>query len=373
MGEEPLPASARGAEVRSVQRMAIVGELTGGIVHDFNNILTAIAGTIEILAEATAGQPETEVAARLISEAVTRGASLTSHLLAFAHGTPSQPRDVGINALLVDAARLLRPILGERIQFDQVFDGGVWPAAVDPSLLMAGILHFALMAREAMPEGGKLVFETRNARPDEGRVGEGCEVHAEDEVMVVVTASGHGGGERLEQMLTGPNAGRDLIAQTKGRIKIYRTAGGGTSVAIYLPQAMGVVSPLASDLDETTNAAILIVEDDILVRNLVVAQVQSLGYRPLAAGNAGEALAIFDSGATIDLLFTDIVMPGSIDGPRLAREARSRRPTLKVLYTSGYAEAAPVHDRRLDADALILAKPYRKAELAKMIRAALAD
>jgi signal transduction histidine kinase len=140
--------------------MAIVGQLTGGVVHDFNNILTVIAGTIEILADAVAGQPELEAVAGLISEAAARGASLTSHLLAFAHGKPSQPRDVDVNSLLVDAARLLRPTLGEQIEIDTVLAAGGSPALVDPSRLMAAILNLAIMARDAMPEGGTLSFET---------------------------------------------------------------------------------------------------------------------------------------------------------------------------------------------------------------------
>jgi CheY-like chemotaxis protein len=372
MGQKPLPADGLDTEIRPAQRTEIVGQLTGGIVHDFNNILTVIAGTIEILAEAVAGQPKLEAVARLISEAATRGAGLTSHLLAFASGKPSQPRDVDVNALLVDAARLLRPTLGEHVEIETVLAAGISPARTDPSLLMAAILHLALMARDAMPEGGKLCFETGNTGPGKGGIGEGSEVHAEEDVMVAVTASGRGArSDRLDRMLVEANMSENLIAQTNGRMKICSNARQGTSVKILLPRARGSVQPLAEAPLDAGNAAILIVEDDMLVRSCVVAQVQSLGYRTLAVGNADEALAIFDSGAAIDLLFTDIIMPGSTNGRRLAIEARSRRPTLKVLYTSGYAQTALIQDGRLDTGALLLAKPYRKADLAKMIRAAL--
>jgi CheY-like chemotaxis protein len=372
MGQKPPPADALDTEVRPAQRMEIVGQLTGGIVHDFNNILTVITGTIEILAEAVAGQPKLEAVARLIGEAATRGASLTSHLLAFASGKPSQPRDVDVNALLVDAARLLRPTLGEQVEIETVLAAGVSPARTDPSLLMAAILHLAIMARDAMPEGGKLSFETGNTGSGEGGIGEGGEVHAEDDVVVTVTTSGHGvHSDCLDRMLVEANMSEDLISQADGRMKICSKAGQGTSVKIFLPRARGSVQPLAEDPVEAGKATILIVEDDMLVRSYVVALVQSLGYRALAAANAEEALAIFDSGAAIDLLFTDIVMPGSTNGRRLAIEARSRRPSLKVLYTSGYAQTALIRDGRLDAGALLLAKPYRKADLAKMIRAAL--
>jgi CheY-like chemotaxis protein len=371
MRQKSLPADGVEAEVCLAHRMEIVGQLTGGIVHDFNNILTVITGTIEILAEAAAGQPELETAAGLISEAAARGASLTSHLLAFARGKPSQPRDVDVNALLVDAARLLRPTLGEQIEIDQALAAGVYPALVDPSLLMAAILHLAIMARDAMPEGGKLLFETGNAGSAES--GADGEASAGDDVLITVNASGHRAcSGRLDRTLIGRNVSQDLIAQTNGRIKISSKAGRGTSIKIFLPRACRSVQPRAEGPSETGHAAILIVEDDILVRNYVVAQVQSLGYRTLAASNAGEALAIFDSGASVDLLFTDIVMPGAINGRRLAIEARNRRPSIKVLYTSGYAEIALKHDGRFDADAFLLAKPYRKADLAKMIRAALA-
>lgn len=352
--------------------MAIVGQLTGGVVHDFNNILTVIAGTIEILADAVAGQPELEAVAGLISEAAARGASLTSHLLAFAHGKPSQPRDVDVNSLLVDAARLLRPTLGEQIEIDTVLAAGVSPVLADPSRLMAAILNLAIMARDAMPEGGKLTFETRNAASGEGDVGAKGEVCVGDDVVVAVNACSHAAcGERRDRTFIDLKLIQDLIGHRNGDIKIGGEAGQGKSVEIYLPRARTSVRPRAEQC-QTGNGTILVVEDDILVHNYVVSQLRGLGYRALSASNASEALAIVNSDESIDLLFTDVVMPGSINERRLAVEASKRRPSLKVLYTSGYAENALIDDGRLDADALLLAKPYRKIELAKMIRAALA-
>jgi CheY-like chemotaxis protein len=371
MLRESPSAEALQAEALPAQRMAIVGQLTGGVVHDFNNILTVIAGTIEILADAVAGQPELEAVAGLISEAAARGASLTSHLLAFAHGKPSRPRDVDVNSLLVDAARLLRPTLGEQIEIDTVLAAGVSPALVDPSRLMAAILNLAIMARDAMPEGGKLTFETRNAASGEGDVGAKGESVGGD-VVLAVNACGHGAcGERPDRTFIDLNLVQDLIGDSNSDIKMGCEAGQGTSVKIYLPRASRSVQPRAEEC-RTGNGTILVVEDDALVHNYVVAQLRGLGYRTLSASNASEALAIVDSGESIDLLFTDLVMPGPINGQRLAIEARIRRPSLKVLYTSGYAEIALIHDGRPDADALLLAKPYRKIELAKMIRAALA-
>jgi CheY-like chemotaxis protein len=237
---------------------------------------------------------------------------------------------------------------------------------------MAAILNLAIMARDAMPEGGKLTFETRNAASGEGGVDAEGEVFVGDDVVVAVNACGHGAcGERPDRTFIDLNLIHDLIGQSNGDIKIGCEAGQGTSVKIYLPRARSSVQPRAEEC-QTGNGTILIVEDDTLVHNYVVTQLRGLGYRTLSASNASEALAIVDSGESIDLLFTDLVMPGPIDGRRLAIEASNRRPSLKVLYTSGYAENARIHDGRLDADALLLAKPYRKADLARMIRAALA-
>jgi CheY-like chemotaxis protein len=357
--------------------MEIVGQLTGGVVHDFNNILTVITGTIEILAEAVADRPELAAIARLIDEAAARGADLTSHLLAFARGQPSQPRGVDVNALLVEAARLLRPTLGEQIEIDSMLATDVPPAWVDPSLLMTAILNLAILARDAMPEGGKLTLETRSAAAGESYASANGEVTAENYVMIAVNASGHGiFADHPDRAFVEIGMIKDFIRQSNGHIKVGSEAGRGTSVEIHLPRAAGLARSPAEDSGsahiERGGEAILIVEDDALLRNCVVTQAQSLGYRTLAAGNASEALAIIDSGEKIDLLFTDVVMPGTVNGRQLAIEALNRRPSLKVLYTSGYAKDAMTHDGRLDADVLLLAKPYRKVDLARMIRNALA-
>jgi CheY-like chemotaxis protein len=370
MSEKPLPAESAEVQVCLARRMEIVGQLTGGVVHDFNNILTVISGTIEILAEAVADRPDLAAIAGLITEAATRGASLTSNLLAFARGQPSQPRDVDVNALLADAARLLRPTLGEHIEIDALPAFDVSLALVDPSLLMTTILDLAVMARDAMPEGGKLSFETRNAVSGERCASVEHEIGLANHVMVAVNASGCATGS--DRAFADIGMVRDFIKQSNGHFDVRNNAGRGTSVKMYLPRASGFVRPLAEDPSEGGDEAILIVEDDDLVRRYVVAQVQSLGYRTFAAGNAGEALTIIDEGEKIDLLFTDVVMPGSINGWQLGVEALRRRPALKVLYTSGYAKIDMPCDGRLDTGVLLLAKPYRKVDLAKMIRTALA-
>jgi len=369
MHQRSLSAEAVEAQIRQARRMEIVGQLTGGIVHDFNNILTVISGTIEILQEAVADRADLAAVAGLIAEAAARGASMTSNLLAFAHSQPSRPRPVDVNALLVDAARLLRPTLGEHIEIDVLRATDASLTLVDPNLLMTTILNLAVMARDAMPEGGKLTFETRNAASEERCAGVEDEIGIADYVMVAVNASGC--AAHSDRGFADIGMVSDFIKQSNGHINVRNDAGRGTSVKMYLPRASGLAQSPADD-PLGGDEAILIVEDDDLVRRYVVSQVRSLGYRTFAVGNASEALTIIDKGEKIDLLFTDVVMPGSINGWQLATEALHRRPALKILYTSGYAKIDMSRDGHLDTDVLLLAKPYRKVDLAKMIRTALA-
>ena len=254
MLQKSLSAETAEAQVRLAQRMEIVGRLTGGIVHDFNNILTVITGTIGILAEAVADRPDLAAIAGLIDQAAARGADLTGHLLAFTRGGPSQPCEVDVNALLVDATRLLRPTLGELIEIDTALASGVASVLVDPKLLMTAILNLAIMVSDAMPEGGKLTFETRNARPDEGCVDPNGDAAAE--VMVAVYASGIGvSAGDPDRALFDLSRIQDLVRPTGGRVKMDSEVGRRrseigtsaieTSAKIYLPRATGLVHPPA--------------------------------------------------------------------------------------------------------------------------------
>jgi signal transduction histidine kinase len=227
------------------QRMEIVGRLTGGIGHDLNNVLTVITGTIGILAEAVADRPDLAAITGLIDQAAARGADLTAYLIAFTRGQSSQPAEVDVNALLVDAVRLLRPTLGELIEIETVLASDVAPALIDPKRLMTAVLNLAIVMRDAMAEGGKLTLETANAAPDEGRAGANSELFAGDQVMVAVRASGLGA--------SGPGASaghparpiadlgvtEDLVRSANGLVEIDSEGGHGTSVKIYLPQARG--------------------------------------------------------------------------------------------------------------------------------------
>ncbi|MDB5638229.1 MAG: putative sensor histidine kinase with a response regulator receiver domain, partial [Bradyrhizobium sp.] len=316
MPQNCLPAEAAAARICRAQRMEIVGQLTGGVVHDFNNILTVIVGMIEILSESVADRPQLAAVAALIAEAADRGAGLTSHLMAFARGKPSQPREVDVNALLVEAARLLRPTLGEQIEIDTMLAADVSPAWIDPSQLMTAILYLAIVARDAMPEGGKLGFATASSVAAKNDAGA-----AADHIVIAVNASGHGvTADGEDSAFADLGITDDIIRQCNGDIEIRRGAGRSTSVEIHLPKATSLARPSVEDSGkriEGGDEAVLIVEDDALVRGYVVVQVQSLGYRTLTAANAHEALAVIDDGEKIDLLFTDMVMPGSIDGRQL--------------------------------------------------------
>jgi signal transduction histidine kinase len=232
MGHNPTPEALGDAQIAEDRRMAIVGRLTSGIVHDFNNILTVISGTIEILAEAVADRPDLAAIARLIDEAAARGANLTSHLLAFARGQSSPPRDVDVNAVVVEAARLLRPTLGERIEIAAMPASDVLLALVDPHQLMTAILHLALMARDAMPEGGRLALETGSRVADGGGVGDG--------VMVAVSAFRHGISHgHADRPFADFGRVNDFVKQSNGQIRVCSEAGAETTVKIHLLRTTG--------------------------------------------------------------------------------------------------------------------------------------
>ena len=377
-------------QLLQAQKMEAVGQLTGGVAHDLNNILTVITGTIEILSDAFADRPELLAITRMIDDAAARGADLTQRLLAFARKQPLKPREVDVNALVLQAVNLLRPTLGEQIEVHMLLAGDTSRALIDPSQLTNAVLNLALNARDAMPGSGKLTIETCNVILDEEYARANSDVTTGNYVLVAVTDSGHGIPAAIlnhvfEPFFTtkdvdkGSGLGLSMVygfvKQSNGHIKIYSEEGHGTTVRIYLPQATGVAAAAelvkAPDI-EGGDETILVVEDDNLVRTFVIGQIQSLGYATLAAVNASEAMVIIDSPQKVDLLFTDMIMPGSMNGRQLADAALLHRKALKVLFTSGYSNEAIIHHGHLDAGVLLLAKPYRKSDLAQMIRAALA-
>ena len=388
VGRDLTDKIAAEERLRHTEKMEAIGQLTGGVAHDFNNILTVITGTIEILAEAVANDPQASAITRMIDEAASRGAQLTQGLLAFARKQPLEPRETDVNALIVDTAKLLRPTLGEHIEIETTFEDDACVAIVDPNQLTTAILNLALNARDAMPNGGKLALQTSNANLDEACAGDN-DIRPGHYVLIEVRDTGTGIPANLldrvfDPFLTskGPGKGTGLglsmvygfIRQSAGHIKIHSEEGRGTTIRMYLPP--GNIETVAGDSVEPAtieggHETILVVEDDRLVRDYVLTQLHSLGYATLQAADATEALAIVSAGEPFDLLFTDVIVPGQMNGRQLADEVQKTRPNLKVVYTSGYTEDAVIHHGRLDSDVLLLAKPYRKSDLARALRKAL--
>ncbi|MCA1457454.1 PAS domain S-box protein [Bradyrhizobium sp. BRP22] len=374
--------------MRQAEKMEAVGQLTGGIAHDFNNILTVITGTIEILADAVKHEPQLAAITKMIDEAAARGAELTQHLLAFARKQPLDPREVDVNLLIVETTKLLQRTLGEHVEIESIFEDETCLAIVDPNQLVTAILNLALNARDAMPDGGKLVLETGTVFLDETYAKLQGDVRPGRYAMIAVSDTGTGiPADIIDKVFNpfftskGPGKGTGLglsmvygfIKQSAGHIKIYSEEGHGTTVRMYLPPATSATATIetapAAKL-EGGNETILVVEDDKLVRDYVLTQLHSLGYVTLDAANAAAALAIARADRPFDLLFTDVIMPG-MNGRQLAEEIRRLKPDVKVLFTSGYTENAIIHHGRLDEGVLLLAKPYRKSDMAIMIRKAL--
>jgi PAS domain S-box-containing protein len=378
-------------QLRQAQKMESIGQLTGGIAHDFNNMLTVITGTIDILADAVADQPQYAAIVKLISEAAERGAALTGHLLAFARKQPLQPHQTDVNALLADLKNLLQPTLGEQVEIESVLQDGIWPTFVDRGQLGSAIVNLAVNARDAMPDGGKLTLETCNVILDNNFVSRVGGIEPGNYVMIAVSDTGRGIPETIRDKVFDPffttkeigkgtGLGLSMVygftRQSGGHVTVYSDVGRGTTIRIYLPRAETeeepeLIPPTRAMFGDGGSETILIVEDDAMLRSYVTTQLESLGYTTLSAANAAEALVISDSGAPFDLLFTDITMPGRMNGRQLAVEMAKRRSSLKVLFTSGYSENTAALSDRADTGFLLLAKPYRKSELARMIRLAL--
>jgi PAS domain S-box-containing protein len=375
--------------IRQAEKMEAMGQLTGGIAHDFNNILTVITGTIEILADAVQREPQLAAITRMIDEAAARGADLTQQLLAFARKQPLEPKETDVNTLIIDTAKLLQRTLGEHVEIESVFEDETCPAIVDPNQLATAILNLALNARDAM-SGGGLIIETGSVVLDENYARTHSDVRPGRYAMIAVSDTGVGiPADMLDKVFDpfftskGPGKGTGLglsmvygfVKQSAGHVMIYSEQGHGTTIKMYLPPAIGALSavePTLAPAVEGGHETILVVEDDKLVRDYVLTQLHSLGYVTLDAANAAEALAIVRAGRPFDLLFTDVIMPG-MNGRQLADAISRIRPALKVLFTSGYTENAIIHHGRLDEGVLLLAKPYRKSDMAIMIRKALAD
>jgi PAS domain S-box-containing protein len=377
------------AQLIQVQKMEAVGQLSGGIAHDFNNLLTVIVGNAEYLGEQLASREDLKRLADDIASAGERGAELTQRLLAFGRKQTLRPVETECNALLESIRKLLRRTMREDVEIVTDFDPDVRTAFADPAQLESAILNLALNAQDAMGSGGRLTISTANASLDRLYHNVHPDVRAGEYVLIAVTDNGEGMAKPVldrvfEPFFTTKDVGKGsglglsmvygFAKQSNGHISIYSEPGLGTTVRLYLPalSATGAALPPRVEKETPSGAeTVLIVEDDPFVRSYAVMSLQTLGYRVTSAVDGNEALQKLGTDIAVDLLFTDIVMPGGINGWELANLARKIRPTLRVLLTSGYAlETLTAHGHTRDGSA-ILSKPYRKAELARRLREAL--
>ncbi len=374
------------AQLRQAQKMEAIGKLTGGVAHDFNNVLQVIAGNLHLLSRDVSGNLRAEQRLQTAVAATARGSRLASQLLAFGRRQPLSPKTVNLGRLIRGIDDMLRRSLGESVEIETVITGGLWNTFVDTVQVENALLNLAINARDAMQGHGKLTIEAGNAFLDDVYVARHPDVTPGQYVMVAVTDTGCGiPSELLERVFEpffttkpeGRGTGLGLsmvygfVKQSGGHIKIYSELEQGTTVRLYLPRARQ-----PEDIETEVEAGpitggtetVLVVEDDEDVRGTVVDLLSELGYRVLRAKDAQSALAIVESGVPIDLIFTDVVMPGPLDSPELARRARERLPNIAVLFTSGYTDNAIVHGGRLDDGVDLLSKPYSREALARKIR-----
>jgi PAS domain S-box-containing protein len=378
------------AQLRQSQRLEAVGQMTGGIAHDFNNLLTVIIGNAEMMEE-TEDQVMRSLA-EMARKAAERGAELTSRLLAFSRQQPLDPKAIDINVLISKMDGLMRRAIGGQLDIKTVLGDNLWHVFVDPSQLENALLNLAINARDAMPGGGRLTIETSNIRLDDAAVADEASFARGDYLLVTVSDTGTGMDKdtlahAFEPFFTTKEVGKGsglglsmvygFVKQSRGHIRIHSEPGLGTTVKIYLPRVADDVALAKQEIRDGSlprgSERILLVEDDAMVRDMVVIQLRNLGYRVVSAVSGSEALEVLKREGGFDLLFTDVVMPGGLNGHQLAGEARKLSPSLRVIFTSGYAETAVVHDRRLDQGVHLLNKPYRRSDLAAKIRDALAQ
>ena len=373
-------------QLHQSQKMEAIGQLTGGVAHDFNNVLQVIGGNLQLLAMTL---PDDAAAQRRLDTArfaTERGAKLASQLLAFARRQPLQPAPTDLGRVLRDMDDMLRRALGESVEVETAVTGGLWNTLVDPNQLENVVLNLAINARDAMGGNGRLTLELGNAMLDDHYALSEQEVVAGQYVMLAISDTGCGMppevvARAFEPFFTtkreGEGTGLGLsmafgfVKQSSGHIKIYSEVGCGTTIKIYLPRShQAEEQPFNMAVGEVVGGTetVLVVEDDQAVQATAVDVLAALGYRVLRADNGDAAVAILNQHRHIDMLFTDVVMPGAVRSPELARIAKSLHPDISVLYTSGYTRNAIVHGGRLDPGVELISKPYRAEDLARKIR-----
>jgi PAS domain S-box-containing protein len=375
--------------LRQSQKMEAVGQLTGGIAHDFNNLLQVIVGNLESLQRHL--PKESGRLRRSATQAMNgalRAAALTQRLLAFARRQPLDPKPVDVNVLVKNASELMYRSLGEVISIETVLSAGLWRVEVDANELEAALLNLAVNARDAMPEGGKLTIETSNTHIDEAYSANHVEVIPGQYVVICVSDTGSGMTEEtvaqaFEPFFTTKPVGKGtglglsqvygFIKQSSGHVKIYSEIGEGTTVKLYLPRFLA--DPNVADAAEpalpaegSSEETILVLADDDDVRTFSVEVLREMGYRVLEAHDGPSALRLLERQPRVDLLFSDVVLPGGLTGKQVSEQARALRPDLKILFTTGYARNAIIHHGRLDRGVHLITKPFTLNELAAKVR-----
>jgi signal transduction histidine kinase/DNA-binding response OmpR family regulator len=372
---------------RQSQKMEAIGHLTGGVAHDFNNLLQIISANLDLAVAGASANTDARLRERLQNAigAVARGSRLTGQLLAFARRQALEPRSLDLGRVIRDMSDMLRRTLGENVEVETVIAGGLWNTLADPNQLENTVLNLAINARDAMNGDGKLTLEVANAYLDDAYAAAHSEVTPGQYVMLAVTDTGTGMTPEVltrvfEPFFTttpeGKGTGLGLAQafgftkQTGGHIKIYTEVGHGTTIKLYLPRTRREADAMSDGRAQPVEGGsetILVVEDDEGVRAAVVDMLNELGYRVLKADQAESALEVLKTEKP-DLIFTDVVMPGAIHTREFTARAQAMHPGIRVLYTSGYTQNAIVHNGKLDDDALLLSKPYRKDELARKLR-----
>ena len=379
-------------QLRQAQKMEAVGQLTGGVAHDFNNILTVVMANAEALQEDVSRDPELLGRLGAIVAATQRAADLTRHLLAFSRKQLLRPQRTNINALVSGIGRLLGRTLGEHIEISSVLADDLWDTDIDRAQLESALLNLSINARDAMPDGGRLLIETRNAVLDEDYVALNPDALAGDYVTISVTDTGTGIPADVlarvyEPFFTTKEVGKGtglglsmvygFIQQSRGHVKIHSELGRGTTINLYLARSSGEAEAAAAREKRPMprgSERVLVVEDNAQVRAAVVDQLQGLGYSVAEAPDGTAGRAAFETMTRpYDLLLTDVAMPGPINGKILADEVAQRWPLTRIVFMSGYAEDAVGHDGLLDEGVLLLNKPFTKGDLAQILRQALDD
>ena len=374
-------------QLAQAQKMEAVGQLSGGIAHDFNNLLTVIIGNADTLADRLKARPDLSRLADQIVNAGQRGAELTQRLLAYSRRQMLQPAEIDCNALISSMRELLQRTLREDIEIIADLDPELNAAYADPAQLENAILNLSLNAQDAMPDGGSLTINTINVPLDERYRDLHPEVPPGRYVMVSVTDDGEGMPPHVrehafepffttKEVGKGSGLGLSMVygfaKQSNGHVTLYSEPGLGTTIRIYLPAStMGPAeakAPAESEALLYGDGTVLVAEDDPIVRSYAVSCLESLGYRVIAAVDGHEALARLDQNPDVNVLFSDVVMPGGITGWELASRAREMRPAIRILLTSGYAIETLAARGRLNPDVAVLNKPYRKADLARRLR-----